>query len=1249
MSFSEMKFESCCSNSCLFHKLSDPTQIKLSEKQVAFCQGEDLFIRIFQEKRSDYHVLGSDAGSLPKSALLKKIMDSPHKSLMRIKNCCDCMFQTPKLNGEPLFSVESFVTKCIPSVHSYTFLELKQQLGDLSNAVEHLHRMHIAHGDLFPFNILICNGDAVLIDYENISNTQKNITQDKICFIFNVVFFCLIHTDTCSQELIRQICKILKNEPEETILVALHALLMKDFDDLQPSDGQKTFNLISEELRPVLENRHDVFGKICLNHLIRFSLWYYSEALTGFHQRAYLFQQIREERLLHRLQEHEMRKLMVPVAEYRQLKSDKEHLQKDSEAKLQALNNELMILKSVNEQLKTDKDKLQKDSESKLQKHDNELTILKNTYETPRHHEQQYIVSSSQVTDRQTLQKRSLDSQIEMVRSAKSYLQMLKTTKSMRAAKMMAYANNTILHAPSMKSRIKAIGRLLGKMVGTTRVLSSESPFEVLSGQLNQLEISLSSLKYTHAASLPTGVTVSEQANTVVASDQTVTYPKAIPPAVPKVFPYTGARALHGKRKVAILTNQLLDWQDHRPRFGGGERYALNIARLLQHFGFEVHFYQVAYQNFVGEYYGFPVFAMPVRETFSEFHYATCDEFLKRTMHYDHVYYNMPEYSSGTVRSDGIMTCHGIWFDHNNAPQMAFRSTEWFEFLGRIFSSPRRIVSVDTNSINVIRSFWPELASKMRFIPSFVDDSLFFPKPEKRNPKRLRVLFPRRSQINRGSRILADILKRIPHDVDFYWVGEGDAQDTEIIRDLCKKDSRLSYYSAEFNEMPSWYQRCDIAVIPTIACEGTSLSCVEAMACGCATICTNVGGLTDLVFPGHNGFLCDPTAEALSGAINKLIEDPVLLKEYQEKAICGSKTFSTKCWQKEWTRVLLEQDWISEKQALDSGFLTPKDLPSNPQNKFLILTRNAIHGGVESIIREEAALLPADVIVCGGHDYADTCPFSYRRADDAETLRKMITPYTAIIYHWIPDYAVEVVRESGIPSFEFIHRTDTMGSDKNAPTALITHSCFLAEYVVRETGRPCTVVEHPINTELFVPGDEKEAVCIGALTSYYMTKGIDFFLKAWAPLKNEFADVPVRFYGAGNDLHFFKELAKELGIQAEFRPATLHSEKALREFRCFVAPSRIEGLPMAILEALAANIPVVAFDLPGMKEFSELAERRGYSNVLTLVKEGDIAQLTEAIRSILHSRSRTDTRKYIQEYYSPKRHCGQLKTLFNHL
>ncbi len=41
-----------------------------------------------------------------------------------------------------------------------------------------------------------------------------------------------------------------------------------------------------------------------------------------------------------------------------------------------------------------------------------------------------------------------------------------------------------------------------------------------------------------------------------------------------------------------------------------------------------------------------------------------------------------------------------------------------------------------------------------------------------------------------------------------------------------------------------------------------------------------------------------------------------------------------------------------------------------------------------------------------------------------------------------------------------------------------------------------------------------------------MTKGIDFFLKAWAPLKNEFADVPVRFYGAGTTYTFLKSWPK---------------------------------------------------------------------------------------------------------------------------
>jgi glycosyltransferase involved in cell wall biosynthesis len=141
----------------------------------------------------------------------------------------------------------------------------------------------------------------------------------------------------------------------------------------------------------------------------------------------------------------------------------------------------------------------------------------------------------------------------------------------------------------------------------------------------------------------------------------------------------------------------------------------------------------------------------------------------------------------------------------------------------------------------------------MHFIPNFYDEETYYPDPGKRNPDRITVLFPRRSQINRGTRIFGDIVSKIPYEVEIIWLGEGDPLDTQIIKDVCANDKRVSFNVADFDQMPAWYQKTDIAVIPTIACEGTSLSCIEALACGCAVVATNVGGLPDVVYDGLNG------------------------------------------------------------------------------------------------------------------------------------------------------------------------------------------------------------------------------------------------------------------------------------------------------------------------------------------------------------------------------------------------------------
>ena len=723
------------------------------------------------------------------------------------------------------------------------------------------------------------------------------------------------------------------------------------------------------------------------------------------------------------------------------------------------------------------------------------------------------------------------------------------------------------------------------------------------------------------------------------------------PQAANSRVPYFGVRRQEGSRRVAILTNQLLDWNDGRPRFGGGERYALELARLLKELSFDVTFYQPSFQApGEGEYYGFKVVLLRTADSIGEFHHGLCSEFTELTKDFDHVYYHLPEYASGKVREDGLMTCHGIWFDHNNYPGSIFRTPEWFQQLYSAFSSPRCVVSVDTNSMGVIRSLWPELASKMRFIPNFYDATAYYPRTELRNKKRLTILFPRRSQINRGSRIFGEIVSLIPHDVEIIWLGEGDPVDTQIVKDVCKADKRATFAVADFDQMPQWYQKADIAVIPTIACEGTSLSCLEALAAGCAVVSTNVGGLPDLVYDGMNGLLVDPDARSIAAAINRLIVDSQLRERLQRSASETAHHFELKSWRERWVGVLNEYGWVSDG-AIESWRVNHGDrglFETRHSDRWLILTRNAIHGGVESLIREEAKGLNAPIVVCGGHDRKDTCPFEYTRADNPRVLTSVITEYDIILYHWLPEWCLDVLRSSGKRCIEFVHRTDTAESDKTVPTALVTHSAFLARYIYENTGRSCRVVDHPIAIDRFKPQSQKGKF-VGAITSYYDTKGIDIFLEAWAVIKNQFPNYAVRFYGAGDDLPKFRELAIELGLDVDFRDATREPWEAMKDFACFVVPSRIEGLPVAILEALAMNIPVIASDLPGMVEFNQLSEARGYSSFVHLARNEDPQDFAAVMSRILEHGIEQNSSAYINAYYSPEKHCADLIGIYKEL
>lgn len=381
-----------------------------------------------------------------------------------------------------------------------------------------------------------------------------------------------------------------------------------------------------------------------------------------------------------------------------------------------------------------------------------------------------------------------------------------------------------------------------------------------------------------------------------------------------------GARRARPVRRVAMLAYRLLDARGERPCYGGGERVCYTLASLLREQGCEVTLYQTAERPFVGDYHGFPVIGLAVKGgQYSEFQHGVSEAFYQRSLAYDGVIYNQPELASGLyVRPDALLICHGVWFDHRNYPEHRLRSREWFRHLHQAFAQPGIVVSVDTNSINVIRALWPELASRMHYIPNFADTTLFYP-PVKREPGELTVLIPRRGHVNRGTQILGEMLRQIPHPCRVRWIGDGPAADTELILQLAERDRRLSYGTATFAEMPAHYRAADICVIPTVACEGTSLSCIESLASGCATVATHVGGLPDIIQPGVNGLLVDPTPAALGGAISYLLTEAGERERLQAAGRASAQHFDRVHWRQRWLRLLAREGWLAPEAADRAG------------------------------------------------------------------------------------------------------------------------------------------------------------------------------------------------------------------------------------------------------------------------------------------------------------------------------------------
>ncbi len=115
--------------------------------------------------------------------------------------------------------------------------------------------------------------------------------------------------------------------------------------------------------------------------------------------------------------------------------------------------------------------------------------------------------------------------------------------------------------------------------------------------------------------------------------------------------------------------------------------------------------------------------------------------------------------------------------------------------------------------------------------------------------------------------------------------------------------------------------------------------------------------------------------------------------------------------------------------------------------------------------------------------------------------------------------------------------------------------------------------------------DPNTIVCVGRLCSDKAQAGLLF---AFSKLKKRFPLAKLRFIGDGPDRSELELLASSLGIgsQTTFLGRLPESEtlEEVSKAGVFVLPSFWEGLPVAIMEAMALGVPVVTSRIAGVPE-----------------------------------------------------------------
>lgn len=186
-----------------------------------------------------------------------------------------------------------------------------------------------------------------------------------------------------------------------------------------------------------------------------------------------------------------------------------------------------------------------------------------------------------------------------------------------------------------------------------------------------------------------------------------------------------------------------------------------------------------------------------------------------------------------------------------------------------VFSEADRVVLTTGAMASSVQGRYALPAEKISVVPNYVETERFRP-VGRASGERIRIGFVGRLDAQKNLFTLFDGVAGL--NVELLLVGYGPLKESLEAHAVDKKIDVKFLGKLPNTGLPEFLNSCDLFVLPSLY-EGHPKALIEAMACGLPVIGTRVPGIRELIQDGENGLLCDPSAEGIREAVERLVED----------------------------------------------------------------------------------------------------------------------------------------------------------------------------------------------------------------------------------------------------------------------------------------------------------------------------------------------------------------------------------------